>query len=170
MVLLTGVVLGVFVAWRVRHLGIYIALCDTLGVMLGGVAAMAYTGWVVGLVPWAHPLRGPACLAGVFLVGWLMFRAVGRSFAGEWAVDLGKTLDPIGAAVIAFAGTVLFVAMASIVVLTVPTLPPAVGVLEEPLRQAAAIAVSTCRGVAFLTGGEDTITLDRIIEQARAGM
>jgi hypothetical protein len=168
MILLLGVVLAVFVGWQVRHLGLYVALCDTLGLILGGVAAMSYSGLVVGLVPWKHELIATSCMAGVFLVGWMMFRTVARSFAGDLGIEFGKHLDMIGGAAVAFVGTMMFVCMASLIALTAGKLLPQSEMLDPHLRLSADIAAQVCSSITWVTGGLDTITLDRILEYARS--
>ncbi|MBN1346682.1 MAG: hypothetical protein JXQ73_28585 [Phycisphaerae bacterium] len=163
MVLLIGVVLAIFVAWRVRHLGLYVALCDSLGVLFGGVAAMAYSGKVAQLVPIDHPLKGSACMLGIFVLGWVMFRTLSRSFAGDWAVDFGRRFDTIGAMLAAAGGTMMAVGMISLLFLTTGDLLKQIAFLEEPIREAASIAVTACQSVAWFTGSDHVITLETIL-------
>ncbi len=170
MILLAAVILGAFTAWRVRHLGVYLVLCDVLGILLAGTAAMAYTRWVAELIPWPHPLKATACMAGLFLIGWLAFRTVARSFSGDLAIDFDDRVEQIFAAVLAFGGTLTVVAVASTVVLTLGDLPEPVKALQEPLWQAASLGVAAWRFVAFFAGGGEDITLKTILEQALAAI
>lgn len=156
MILLAGVVLGIYVAWRVKHLGLYLALCDALGVTLGGVAGLAYTGNVVALVPLDHPLKGAICMLAVFLVVWMMFRTLARSFAADWAVEFGKPLDRFGSMAVAFGGTMVFVGMVATIALTSGLIHEKSGWLVEPLEEAAYIVFAACKFIAFFAGGPAT--------------
>lgn len=163
MVLLIGILLAVTVAWRVRHLGLYIPLCDALGVILSGVAALAYTGHVVALVPIEHPLKGSIGMLCVFLIGWMMFRTVAHSFPGDWAVDFPHTVNKFGGMAVAFGGTMMFVGMVSVLLLTTGDLLLSKAAwLEAPLHQTAGIAVSICQFVAALAGSDQPVTLETV--------
>ncbi len=168
MIMLGGALFALFVAWRVRLLGVYIALCDTLGVLLGGAAALAYTRIVAEMIPFSHPLKGAGCMAGLFLVVWMVFRSLARSFAGDVAIDFDKRVEFVAAALVAFLGTFMFVGFASVIVLVAGNLPPSAAVLDEPLRQAAGVGISAARFVMFFAGGDVPITLETVLAQAQA--
>lgn len=162
MVLLIGIVLAVYVSWQTRHFGLYIAFCDAVGVTLACVAAVAYAGPMTDLVPIEHPLRGTICMLCIFLVGWLMFRTPARSFPGDRAVEF-RRIDHIGAMIVAFGGTMMFVGMVSLLFLTTGELLDKIAWLEGSLRQTAGYAISACRFVAFFAGSQEPITLDTVI-------
>jgi len=153
MILLVGVVLGIYVAWRVMHLGLYLALCDALGVTLGGVAGLAYAANVAALVPLDHPLKGAICMLAVFLVVWIMFRTLARSFAADWAIEFGKPLDRFGSMAVAFGGTMVFVSVVSMIALASGVIHEKSAWLVEPLEEAAGIAEAACNVVAWFAGG-----------------
>jgi hypothetical protein len=168
MVLLIATVLGIFVAWRVRVLGLYVALCDGLGVALSGVAALVYSGDVAAVVPVAHPLKGSACMLAVFVIGWLMFRSAARSFSGEWAIEFGKPIDMFGSMAVAFGGTMMFVGVVSTIILTTGELLDKIAFMTQSLEQTAGIAISACRFVAYFAGGNGQVSLEVVIHLATA--
>ncbi len=166
MILLIGVILGCFVAWQVRHLGLYIALCDAFGITLAGAGAMAYVGKLAELVPLEHPLKGTACLLVIWLFGWMAFRSVARSFPGDVAVVFPRPIDRLGGMVAAFGATMVFVGMVSLITLTTGELLSQIESFVPQIRDAAAIAVRTAGTVGVIAGSLEPITLDRVVELA----
>jgi hypothetical protein len=166
MVLLIGTILGLFVAWRVQHLGLYVALCDVLGLTLATVAGMAFAGHVAALVPLEHPLKGAGCILLIVVVGWVAFRTIARSFAGDWAVEFGYALDRFGAMAVAFGGTMIFTSLVSVLFLATGPYLDKIRFLEEPFRQAASIALTACDVAAWFAGGQAPFSLDLVLRAA----
>ncbi len=168
MILVIGILLALVIAWQVRHLGLYLVLCDALGLTLAGVAAMAYASNLAEIIPLSHPLKGAGCMLSMFAAGWAMFRSVARSFAGGWAIGFGRHADRFGAMLAAFGGTLMFTGVVSTIVLTANAPQEKMAALAESLRGAAAIAVTVCKVVAFVAGGQDSLSLEDIIQLANA--
>ncbi len=169
MVMLVAVALSLYIAWQVRHLGLYLVLCDTLGVILGATAAMAYAGPLGDLIPLDHPLKGTACLLVIFLVGWTAFRSVARSFAGDWAVEFGRAVDRFGAMIVAFAGTMVGVSFVAVVSLTTGDLLTKVSWLHDPLQQSTGTVFTAVNMVAYFAGAPQSLSLDQILRVAAGG-
>ncbi len=166
MILLIGVILGIFVAWQVRHNGLYLALCDALGITFGGAAALSYVGKVAEIVPIDHHLKGAACMLVVFVLVWLMFRTLARSFAGDYAVEFGKQVDLFGGMVVALGGTMMFVAVIATVFLCTGPLLEKISTFESDLRNTAELAVSACKFIAWFAGEAHAISLDGVVKIA----
>ncbi len=163
MVLLIAVVLGLLIAWQARPYGLYLALCEALGVTFSGVAALAYAGNVAVLVPWEHPQKGTVCMLFLFAAVWVAFRTPARSFAGGYAVEFGRHVDTVGAMLAAFWATMMFVSVVSVLFLTTGELLEKIETFVPALYQAASIAVGVCKFIGFFATGDGVDSLETIV-------
>ncbi len=164
MILLGGILVASFMAWQIRVYGTYLALCDALGLVVGAGATVAFGASVGDVIPWTHPLKGTASAAGTFVVVWMMFRSVTRSFAGGQNVDFGRSLDTVGGGAFAFVGIMVFIGTTSLIALTSGRQLPQQQMLAEPLRQAASIGLGAARFVAWFVGSTQDLTLDVVLK------